>query len=480
MERRDRKRKMTIGRTTLICIACLSACLLAACRAATQDQPPADLAGTAWALTTVNGTALVEGTAITLRFDDTELEGSAGCNHYGGSYAASADDLHISGVYATEMACMEPAGVMAQEQAYLAALNAVAQYQLVDDRLEMTDASGAQVLAFVSSTSEALAEKETPGGTTPTLSLNCTLEVDEAHAVGEPVNLRFALRNSTDRPLYVLTWYTPLEGIAGDIFQIARDGQALPYQGMLAKRGDPDRAAYIPIGPGETASAEVDLSMGYDLSTPGAYQAQLTTGLGDVTDDASLVPQRREDHRPQPLSCNTVRFQIVPAPGTPVATATVVPPVTPATEPPTPPAGARHYLDTATGVSFWLPESWIVVEPGPHGGPITLQSYPQEKYVGGEPFQPGDTKCDLTVHPAGTSAEALIQQIKSGPLTTVVSEEEVVLRSGQPGTRLEIDSMGRSLTLVADIDGRAVTLSCFGTLEPFDEIGSTLGTEEVP
>jgi len=153
-----------------------------------------------------------------------------------------------------------------------------------------------------------LGVEEMPVKTTPGLSLGCMLEMGETYPVGEPVNLRFELHNQTDRPLYVLIWYTPLEGIAGEIFQVTRNGEELLYRGMLAKRGDPFREEYIAIEPGEVTSAQVDLRMGYDLSTPGSYQVQFTTGLQDVTDDASLVPRKRDDHRPQSLSCNTVSF----------------------------------------------------------------------------------------------------------------------------------------------------------------------------
>ena len=149
-----------------------------------------------------------------------------------------------------------------------------------------------------------------PVSTTPGLSLDCTLDVDETYPVGEPVHLKFELDNQTDRTLYVLTWYTPLEGMAGEIFQVTRNGQELSYQGMLAKRGDPSREEYIAIEPGETASAQVDLRPGYDLSAPGSYQVQFTAGLQDVTDDVSLLPRKRDEHRPLSLSCNTIRFDI--------------------------------------------------------------------------------------------------------------------------------------------------------------------------
>jgi hypothetical protein len=151
---------------------------------------------------------------------------------------------------------------------------------------------------------------ETPGSAAPEPSPTCTLTVGESYSAGEPVELGFELHNPTDRTLYVLAWYTPLEGIAGEILQVTRDGQALPYQGMLAKRGDPLREEYVTLAPGEKVSAAVDLKTGYDLSAPGAYQVEFTAGLKDVVDDVSLVPRKRDEHRPVELSCNTLRFEI--------------------------------------------------------------------------------------------------------------------------------------------------------------------------
>ncbi len=153
-------------------------------------------------------------------------------------------------------------------------------------------------------------EGEAPAGTGSGLSLDCTLEMDESYPVGEPVNLSFELHNPTDRTLYVLAWYTPLEGMAGEIFQITHDGQELTYQGMLAKRGDPLREEYVAIQSGGVVSTGVDLGMSYDLSMPGSYQVQFTANLQDLTDDESLLPRKRDDHQPLPLSCDPVVFTI--------------------------------------------------------------------------------------------------------------------------------------------------------------------------
>jgi heat shock protein HslJ len=441
----------------LVTIAVLAACTCSGASA---------LENTTWELESLSGNAVLPGTTITLEFSSDQVSGSAGCNHYGGSYRAGADSLNVSDLFWTEMGCLEPEGILEQEQAYLATLSTVATYQLDGDRLDMRDETGALVLVFVKPGSKALAEEETPTRTTPKFSLDCTLEMDETYPVGEPVDLRFELYNPTDRPLYVLIWYTPLEGVAGDIFQVTRDGEELPYQGMLAKRGDPTREEYIAIEPGEAASAEVDLGVGYDLSTPGTYQVQFTTGLQDVSDDASLVPLKRDDHRPQSLSCNTASFRIAPPPEPPTATPT-----------PEPPAGFKQYQDSMTGVSVYVPESWVVTGVIP-GQSAILQSYPEDKYVGGGGQHPGDTKCDLTIRPPDIDVASHMQQLKSDPTVTIVSEQEIVLQSGKPGIRVEVDSMGRSLSLITEVDERVVVLTCFGELEPFDEIAVTIGASE--
>ena len=130
-----------------------------------------------------------------------------------------------------------------------------------------------------------------------------------------------------------------------------------------------------------------------------------------------------------------------------------------------------------TGVSVYIPESWAATGVVP-GQSVILQSYPEDKYVGGEAFEPGDTKCDLTIRPPDIDVASYLEQLKSDPTVTIVSEQEIVLQSGQPGTRVEVESMGRSLSLITEINERVVVLACFGELGPFDEIAVTLGATE--
>jgi hypothetical protein len=142
-----------------------------------------------------------------------------------------------------------------------------------------------------------------------------------------------------------------------------------------------------------------------------------------------------------------------------------------------PAAALNQYQDSEAGVSVLLPEDWVVTGIVP-GQRATLQSYPENKYVGGEAFQPGDTKCDLSIRPPEVSAVDFVEQMRSNDAVSIVSEEGVILQSGEPGTRIELESMGRSLLLVTEVDRRVVVLTCFGEFAPFDQIAGTLGAIE--
>jgi hypothetical protein len=158
-----------------------------------------------------------------------------------------------------------------------------------------------------------------------------------------------------------------------------------------------------------------------------------------------------------------------PAPPTPTAEPTEIAPP-PAFEPP---AGFKPYQDSVTGISVYVPESWVVTGVVP-GQFAILQSYPEDKYVGGEAREPGDTKCDLTIRPPDVSVADAIQALRSDTFATIVSEQEIVLQSGELGIRMEVESMGSSISLFTEINGRTVVLTCFGEFALFDEIAGTL------
>ena len=185
------------------------------------------------------------------------------------------------------------------------------------------------------------------------------------------------------------------------------------------------------------------------------------------------LPGRAEPNSQDPLDAAVPTIQEEPSPAPPTATIEQPSPASP-----TPtfniPAGFKEYQDLKRGISLYYPESWIVT--GMIEGQYAIfQSYPADKYIGGEGFQAGDTKCDLNLGLDAATPEDLLSQWTSDSMTTIILEEQVTLRSGLPGLRVELDSMGRSLSMFTEINDGVIALTCYGALEYFDEIGNTLG-----
>jgi hypothetical protein len=79
--------------------------------------------------------------------DNGQINGSAGCNNYFGSYQVSDDKLTIMDLANTEMACLEPEGVMEQENQYLGLLRTAVSYLAQDGELHIN--SGGEILIYV-------------------------------------------------------------------------------------------------------------------------------------------------------------------------------------------------------------------------------------------------------------------------------------------------------------------------------------------
>jgi hypothetical protein len=101
-------------------------------------------------------------------------------------------------------------------------------------------------------------------------------EIDLPASLDSGVNVPalFTLTNASADGVYVLKWFTPLEGMAGDIFRVEREGAALPYRGKLVKRGPPIPEDYVWLEAGQSVAAEVDLAEGYDFSQAGQYTVE--------------------------------------------------------------------------------------------------------------------------------------------------------------------------------------------------------------
>jgi len=105
-----------------------------------------------WTLTSINGKALLPGTAITLQFLQGQLTGYAGCNLYNGRYTAidQGDGIFsivIEGVSAGRRSC--PADIMAQEDSYLAALGQVTSAAIEENMITMFSPTGNLVFYLI-------------------------------------------------------------------------------------------------------------------------------------------------------------------------------------------------------------------------------------------------------------------------------------------------------------------------------------------
>jgi hypothetical protein len=150
-----------------------------------------------------------------------------------------------------------------------------------------------------------------PSLTPPQINLEAVLQVPTTLPDGGSVELEFTLINNSESGLYVLKWYTPLEGIAGEIFYVKRDGQPIPYEGLLATRGDPPPDAYVFLDSGASVSATVDLATAYDFSEPGEYTiAFISPRISHVARTEDQMATSVEELGPVQIPSNRVTVHI--------------------------------------------------------------------------------------------------------------------------------------------------------------------------
>ena len=105
--------------------------------------------------------------------------------------------------------------------------------------------------------------------------LSCKLNIAKAQRIKDGVFVDFIILNQSESDLYVLQWYTPLEGFYSKIFSlIDQFGQQIPYQGPMVKRAKPESSDYQLIRSKGNIATMLDLSSAYNL-TSGSYKLQL-------------------------------------------------------------------------------------------------------------------------------------------------------------------------------------------------------------
>ena len=86
------------------------------------------------------------------------------------------------------------------------------------------------------------------------------LSAHKSYVKDEPIIINFTIENISREKVWVLKWYTPLEGVKGKIFHVLCAGKEIPYEGLMMKRGEPTNDDYIQIDQRSFVSADIDLS----------------------------------------------------------------------------------------------------------------------------------------------------------------------------------------------------------------------------
>ncbi len=142
-------------------------------------------------------------------------------------------------------------------------------------------------------------------------NLEAVLRIPSTLPDGDSVELEFTLINNSEGGLYVFKWYTPLEGLGGEIFRVERDGQSIPYEGPLAMRGDPTPDAYVFLDSGASVSATVDLAAAYDFSKPDEYTITfISPRISHVAKTEDRMATSVDDLGPVQITSNRVTVKI--------------------------------------------------------------------------------------------------------------------------------------------------------------------------
>ncbi len=127
------------------------ALLMAACAAGPYPERTTttivpDLAGTHWAVTSIDGRETLHDRELTADFGvDGRINGDSGCNRFSGPFVQTGATLNIGEVLSTRRACAED-NRQRQEDRVLAILRGAATVRLVDDELRLRSASGSLTL----------------------------------------------------------------------------------------------------------------------------------------------------------------------------------------------------------------------------------------------------------------------------------------------------------------------------------------------
>jgi peptidyl-Lys metalloendopeptidase len=98
----------------------------------------------------------------------------------------------------------------------------------------------------------------------------------------DDVVVKVTMTNTSSTPQQILKWHTPFGDIEEALFEVTRDGVAVPYEGMHVKRPVPTASDYFTIQPGKSHTVHIELSSMYNMSVTGEYKIRYKTKGRDL------------------------------------------------------------------------------------------------------------------------------------------------------------------------------------------------------
>ncbi len=97
--------------------------------------------------------------------------------------------------------------------------------------------------------------------------LECSISTQKEYVLGNELSVKISVKNVSEENIALLKWNTPFEGLLSHVFKInIGENQALPYDGILIKRGNPQKKDFIMLKPGEEITQTVDITNAYFIN----------------------------------------------------------------------------------------------------------------------------------------------------------------------------------------------------------------------
>lgn len=109
--------------------------------------------------------------------------------------------------------------------------------------------------------------------------IECELIVQKEYSSTESAPITVRLKNNSKKPIRLLVWNTPFDGLNSDFLDIRPakfNAKRIPYQGILVKRGNPKEDNYLNISPDGSTEVPINIFDGYSIPREGEYTIRVS------------------------------------------------------------------------------------------------------------------------------------------------------------------------------------------------------------